>query len=102
MNSDRTVTISKHEVIIDRMFAEDVWELSFGAGAWENQYENEDVYQKLREYERKAYAWDKMYEDHQSPEIDEEDTEENFEMREKMDSYFGSISPPEGNLKYNE
>ena len=87
MNSDRTVTISKHEIIMDRMFAEDTWELAFGDGAWENQYGDQDVYQKLKEYEQKALAWDNMYEDHQSPVVDEEDTEENYEMREKMDNY---------------
>ena len=30
MSEDRTLTISKHEVVLDRLFAEDVWELSFG------------------------------------------------------------------------
>jgi hypothetical protein len=29
MMEDRTLTISKHEVVIDRMFAEDTWELAF-------------------------------------------------------------------------
>ena len=59
---DETVTISKHEVVLDRMFAEDTWELAFGDGAWTNQYTDEDVFQKLREYETKAFCWDTFYE----------------------------------------
>ena len=87
MSEDRTVTISKHEVVLDRLFAEDTWEIAFGDNAWENGYTDEDVYHKLKSFSEKALAWDTMYEDHQSPEIDEEDTEENYEMREKMDTY---------------
>ena len=85
--SDRTITISKHEVILDRMFAEDTWELAFGDDAWEKGHTDSHVYRKLKEFSEKALAWDTMYEDHKSPEIDEEDTEENYEMREKMDTY---------------
>ena len=35
MSEDRTLTISKHEVVLDRLFAEDVWELAFGDNAFE-------------------------------------------------------------------
>jgi hypothetical protein len=31
-----------------------------------------------------------MYEDHQPPVVEEEDTEENYEMREKMEFYLES------------
>ena len=79
--------ISKHEVVLDRMFAEDTWEMAFGDDAWNKGYTDEDVYHKLKEYERKALAWDTMYEDHQAPVVAEEDTEEKYEMREKMDTY---------------
>ena len=86
-----TITLSKHEVVLDRMFAEDTWEMAFGDDAWNKGYTDEDVYQKLKEYERKARAWDTMYEDHQPPVVEEEDTEENYEMREKMDSFLESV-----------
>ena len=82
--------LGKHEVILDRVFAEDTWELAFGDGAWENQYEDEDVYQKLREHERKARAWDAMYGDHSRG--DEEDyAGEDFELLIKMDTYLGDF-----------
>ena len=87
MNSDRTIVISKHEVVLDIMFTEDVWELAFGADAWTKQFTDEEVLSKLREFSDKALAWDTMYEDHQEPAVAEEDTEEDYEMREKMDSY---------------
>ena len=91
LSEDRTLTISKHEVVLDRLFAEDVWELAFGDNAFENGYTDEDVLHTLKGYERKALAWDTMYEDHQPPVVEEEDTEENYEMREKMDSFLESV-----------
>jgi hypothetical protein len=88
MNSDRTITISKHEVVLDRMFVEDVWELAFGADAWTKQFTDEEVSSKLREFSDKALAWDNMYEGLLPPDDnDMEDTEENYETREKMDKY---------------
>ena len=63
MSIDRTITISKHEVVLDRLFT-------------------------LKKYELKALAWDAMYEGHQPSNVDE-DTEENYEMREKMNTYLG-------------
>ena len=83
---------SKHEVVLDRMFAEDVWQLAFGDNAFENGYTDEDVYHMLKEYSEKALAWDAMYEDYQPPVVEEEDTEENYEMREKMEFYLGSCT----------
>ena len=85
MNSDRTITISKHEMVLDRMFVEDVWELAFGC-VDAGQYTDEEVLSKLREFSDKALAWDNMYQDHEQG-FRDEDTEEDYEMREKMDSY---------------
>ncbi len=88
MSEDKTITISKHEVVLDRTFAEDTWELAFGDSAWDKEYPDEDVYQKLKEYEQKALAWDAIYEELLPPDgNDMDDTEENFELREKMDMY---------------
>ena len=92
MSEDRYVgTISKHEVILDRMFAEDTWELAFGDDAWEKGYTDEDVYQKLRSDSAKAFAWDTMWEEHQ-PNEDDEDTQEDYDLREKMETYLGSCN----------
>jgi hypothetical protein len=86
MSEDKTITISKHEVVLDRMFAEDTWEIAFGDDAWEKGYTDEDVYQKLSEYERKAFAWDAMWEEHQPS---DDDTQEDYDLREKMENYLG-------------
>ena len=86
MSEDRTLTISKHEVVLDRMFAEDVWELAFYPQVDFMQYTDEEVLSKLREFSDKAHAWDKMYRDHEQG-FRDEDTEEDYEMREKMDKY---------------
>ena len=48
--SDITIVISKHEVVLDRMFAEDTWELAFGDDAWEKGHTDSHVYMKLREF----------------------------------------------------
>jgi hypothetical protein len=99
MMEDRTLTISKHEVVIDRMFAEDTWELAFGDGAWENQYTDEDVFQKLKEYEQKALAWDTMYAGLLPPDgNDADDTEENYELREKMDAFVATLFPGQSDI----
>ena len=86
MSEDRTLTISKHEVVLDRLFAEDVWELAF-----ENDYTDADVLHTLKGYERKALAWDTMWEEHQ-PNEDDEDTQEDYDLREKMETYLGSCT----------
>ena len=83
---DKTITISKHEVVLDSTFVEDTWELAFGADAWTRQFTDEDVFQRLKEYERKAFAWDTMREEHQ-PNEDDEDTQEDYDLRKKMDEY---------------
>ena len=90
--SDKFVTVvPKHEVIVDRLFAEDVWELAFGDNAFENGYTHQDVLYTLRDYERKALAWDTMWEEHQ-PNEDDEDTQEDYDLREKMETYLGSCT----------
>tara|TARA_B110000902_G_C13751629_1_gene377001 strand:- start:86 stop:358 length:273 start_codon:yes stop_codon:yes gene_type:complete len=87
MSIDKTITISKHEVVLDRMFAEDTWELAFGDNAFENDFTDADVLHVLKGYSAKALAWDTMYSEHQPPVVEEEDTEENYQLREKMDTY---------------
>ena len=89
MSEDRTLTISKHEVVVDRLFAEDVWELAFGDNAWENDYTDADVLHVLKGYSAKALAWDTMWEEHQPNDTDE-DTQEDYDLREKMETYLGS------------
>ena len=87
--SDVSIVLSKHEVVLDRLFAEDVWELAFGDNAFENDYTDADVLHTLKGFERKAHAWDTMWEEHQPNDIDE-DTQEDYDLREKMETYLGS------------
>ena len=89
--SDVTIVLSKHEVVVDRLFAEDVWELAFGDNAFENDFTDADVLHTLKGYERKALAWDTMWEEHQ-PNEDDEDTQEDYDLREKMETYLGSCT----------
>jgi len=86
---DVTIVLSKHEVVLDRMFAEDTWELAFGDNAFENDFTDEDVLHKLKEFSKKALAWDTMYQEAQ-PDHDDEDTQKNYDLREKMETYLGS------------
>jgi hypothetical protein len=88
MSIDRTITISKHEVVLDRMFAEDTWELAFGDNAFENDFTDADVLHKLKDFSKKALAWDTMYQEAQPD--DNEDTQKNYDLREKMETYLGS------------
>ena len=90
MSIDRTITISKHEVVLDRMFAEDTWELAFGDNAWEVGYTDADVLHTLKGYRAKALAWDTMY-DKNLYDVDA-DTQADYDLREKMDTYLGSCT----------
>ena len=56
---DRTVTISKHEVVLDRDAAEDIWEVAFGADAFEKGYTDQEVLKVLRSFSDKALKLDK-------------------------------------------
>jgi len=89
--SDVTIVLSKHEVVLDRMFAEDTWELAFGDNAFENDFTDADVLHKLKEFSKKAFAWDTMYEEHQPNDVDE-DTQDDYDLREKMETYLGSCT----------
>jgi len=85
MSIDRTMTISKHEVVLNRMFAEDAWELAFGDNAWENGYTDEDVYHTLKSFSEKALAWDMLAESVEF-EYPEDDTQYAYDLREKMNT----------------
>jgi hypothetical protein len=89
--SDKFVNVMpKHEVMVDRLFAEDVWELAFGDNAFKNGYTHQDVLHTLRDYERKALAWD-MLADSVDFEYPEDDTQYAYDLRETMDTYLGEV-----------
>jgi len=86
MSIDRTVNISKHEVVLDRLFAEDVWELAFGDNAFENDYTDADVLHTLKSFSKKALAWDMLAES-VAFECPEDDTQYAYDLREKMNAF---------------
>jgi len=59
---DRTVHLSKHEVVLDRTAAGEIWEVAFGADAWENEYPDDEVIKVLQSYEKKAQKYDQLIE----------------------------------------
>lgn len=54
MNKDRTVTLSKHEVVLDLDVVESIWEIAFGADAWEKNYSCEEVISRLQDFANKS------------------------------------------------
>ena len=52
-------------------------------------FTDEDVLHKLKEFSKKAFAWDTMWNEHQ-PNNTDEDTQEDYDLREKMETYLRS------------
>ena len=63
--------------------------MRFSDNAWEDGYTDTDVLHTLKEYETKARAWDTMWGEHQPNDVDE-DTQADYDLREKMETYLGS------------
>jgi len=68
----------------------DIWEVAFGDDAFTKGYTDEEVLSKLREFSDKALAWDNMYQEAQ-PDDPDEDTQHNYDLREKMDAHLKGI-----------
>ena len=59
---NRTVHLSKHEVVLDRYSAEDIWEIAFGEDAWDKGFCDSEVIEVLKSYEKKARIYDQIVE----------------------------------------
>ena len=57
---DKVITLSKHEVVLNRDFVEEVWQLAYGADAWEREISDEEVLQKLKQFEAPALKWEEQ------------------------------------------
>jgi hypothetical protein len=57
---DKTITLNKHEVVLDRDFVEEVWELAFGHDAWNKGFNDQEVLDKLKQYEAHALKWEEQ------------------------------------------
>ena len=70
--------------------AHDIWEVAFGDDAFMKGYTDEEVICKLIRFSNKALAWDNMYQEAQ-PDDDDEDTQDNYDLREKMDAHLKGV-----------
>ena len=57
---DKVITLSRHEVVLNRDFVEEVWQLAYGADAWEREISDEEVLQKLKQFEAHALKWEEQ------------------------------------------
>ncbi len=60
MSENRTVTLSKHEVVLDIDTVDAIWEVAFGADAWNREFSDSDVIMALKNYEKKAHMYDQI------------------------------------------
>jgi hypothetical protein len=60
MSKNESVTLDKHEVVLDRDFVEEIWELAFGDDAWNRDFSDEEVLEKLKQYEAHALKWEEQ------------------------------------------
>ena len=57
---DKVITLSKHEVVLNRDFVEEVWQLAYGADAWEREISDEEFLQNLKQFEAHALKWEEQ------------------------------------------
>ena len=57
---DRTVTLSKHEVVVDRDTVDMIWEVAHGADGWERDFPPNETIRILQAYEKKAHMLDEF------------------------------------------
>ena len=62
MSENRTVTLSKHEVVLDIDTVDAIWEIAHGADAWNREFPDNETIKVLRSYEKKAHMYDQMLE----------------------------------------
>jgi hypothetical protein len=60
MSENRTVTLSKHEVVLDIDTVDAIWEVAFGTDAWNREFSDSDVIMALKNYEKKAHMYDQI------------------------------------------
>ena len=62
MSENSTVTLSKHEVVLDIDTVDAIWEIAHGADAWNREFPDNETIKVLRSYEKKAHMYDQMLE----------------------------------------
>ena len=57
---NRTVTLSKHEVVLDLDTVDMIWEIAHGADGWERNFPANETIRILQAYEKKAHMLDEF------------------------------------------
>ena len=60
MSRDRTVTLSKHEVVLDLDTVDMIWEIAHGVDGWERDFPPNETIRILQAYEKKAHMLDEF------------------------------------------
>ena len=62
MSENRTVTLSKHEVVLDLVTVDMIWEIAHGAEALEREFPDNETIKVLQSFEKKAHLYDQIVE----------------------------------------
>ena len=62
MSENRTVTLSKHEVVLYIDTVDAIWEIAHGADGWNREFPDNETIKVLQSYEKKAHMYDQMLE----------------------------------------
>ena len=62
MSENRTVTLSKHEVVLDLDTVDMIWKIAHGAEAWEREFPDNETIKVLQSFEKKAHLYDQIVE----------------------------------------
>ena len=62
MSENRTVTLSKHEVVLDIDTVDAIWEIAHGEDGWNREFPDNETIKVLQSYEKKAHMYDQMLE----------------------------------------
>tara|TARA_R100001198_G_C5189821_1_gene182952 strand:+ start:433 stop:870 length:438 start_codon:yes stop_codon:yes gene_type:complete len=62
VSDNRTVTLSKHEVVLDIDTVDAIWEIAHGVDGWNREFPDNETIKVLRSYEKKAHMYDQMLE----------------------------------------
>ena len=57
---NRTVTLSKHEVVLDLDTVDMIWEIAHGADGWERDFPDNETIKVLQSFEKKAHMLDEF------------------------------------------
>ena len=62
MGENRTVTLSKHEVVLDLDTVDMIWEIAHGADAWNRDFPDNETIKDLQRFENKSHLYDQIVE----------------------------------------